>query len=87
MKLRDSLLRPNLKVDNNDALGRGMEWAFTFLVFAGLGLLLDWYLGLLPVLTIVFAVVGAVGLFVRAKYRYEIEMARHERERREGRAR
>ncbi len=83
MKLRDSLLRPNLKIDNKDSLGRGMELVFTFLVFAGIGLLLDLTFDTLPILTIVFTLLGAVGLFVRAKYKYDIEMARHERERRD----
>ncbi|MEM9515622.1 MAG: AtpZ/AtpI family protein [Actinomycetota bacterium] len=81
MKLRDTLLRPNLKIDHNDSLGRGMDVAFTFLVFVGIGLGLDLVIGTLPWLTIVFSALGAVGLFARYKYRYDTQMERLERER------
>ncbi|MEO1057223.1 MAG: AtpZ/AtpI family protein [Actinomycetota bacterium] len=81
MKLRDTLLRPNLKIDHNDSLGRGMDMAFTFLVFVGIGLGLDLVIGTLPWLTIVFSALGAIGLFARFKYRYDIQMERLERER------
>ncbi|MEM8620848.1 MAG: hypothetical protein AAGF73_14110 [Actinomycetota bacterium] len=83
MKLRDTLLRPNLKINHSDSLGRGMDITFTFLVFVGLGLGLDLLLGTLPWLTLVFSTLGAVGLFARFKYRYDMQMERLERERRE----
>lgn len=65
----------------DDTLGRGMDLALTLLAFLGIGWLIDRWLGLFPVFTIVLVVLAAVGMFVRMKYTYDATMERLEAER------
>lgn len=64
----------------DDTAVRGMESAFVIVIFAGVGYLLDRWLGITPWLTVGLAVLGAVGVFASLKYRYEAAMARHEQQ-------
>jgi F0F1-type ATP synthase assembly protein I len=52
----------------------GIEFVLTLVVFSGVGYLLDRGLGLVPVFTIVFFVLGVIGLAVRSYYAYETKM-------------
>lgn len=65
-----------------NGFGNGMSMAVEFVVspviFAGIGWLLDRWLGLSPVLTVILAVVGAVAVFVRTWYRYDFQMREQE---------
>lgn len=65
----------------DDNLGRGMDIALTLAVFLGLGWLLDRWLGVFPLFTIVFVLLAAVGQFIRLRYTYEATMQRLEAER------
>lgn len=65
----------------DDTLGRGMDIALTLLAFLVLGWLLDSWLGVFPLFTIVLVVFAAVGTFVRLKYVYDATMERLEAER------
>ena len=66
---------------SDDSLGRGMDLALTLLVFLGLGALIDRWLGIFPVFTIVLMLFAAIGSFVRMKFVYDATMERHEAER------
>lgn len=61
-----------------DGLARAFELAVTPAVFGAMGYGLDRWLGLTPVLTVVFLVVALVGMFVRMWYGYDTEMRAHE---------
>lgn len=67
----------------DDNVTRGMDMGFTIVVLAGIGYLLDRWLGTTPWLTIGFVVVAGIGVFAALKYRYEASMATYERERSE----
>ena len=75
--------RPERPTPNSDdSLGRGMDLALTLLVFLGLGALIDRWLGIFPVFTIVLTLFAAIGSFIRMKFVYDATMERHEAERR-----
>jgi hypothetical protein len=57
---------------------RGLEMVLTPLFLGGFGYLFDRLWGLVPVLTIVFTVVGVVGVGVKEYYSYEAAMKAHE---------
>jgi len=57
-----------------ETLARGIEFALTLAIFFGMGYGLDRLTGLLPVFTIVFVVVGLVGLVTKSFYAYEARM-------------
>ena len=61
-----------------EGMSRAMELALTPAIIGGLGYLLDRWLGLLPVLTIVFFLVAMVGLVARLWYSYDAQMKLHE---------
>ncbi len=65
----------------DDTANRGIDSALVVAVLAGLGFLLDGWLGTTPWLTIALTLVAAVGVFAALKYRYEASMARLESER------
>ncbi len=67
---------------SGDSLGRGMDIALTLLVFLGLGALIDRWLGIFPVFTILLVVIASLGTFLRLKYTYDATMERLEDERR-----
>ncbi|MCU0267377.1 MAG: AtpZ/AtpI family protein [Acidimicrobiales bacterium] len=56
------------------------ELVMSPLLFALIGFGLDRWLGTVPVLTILFAVVGFAGAAVKLYYAYKFEMDRHEAE-------
>ena len=62
-----------------EGMSRAFELAVTPVIIGGLGYLLDRWLGLVPVLTIVFFLVAMVGLVARLWYAYDAEMVRHEK--------
>ncbi len=66
----------------SDGMTRAFEIVLTPAIFAGFGWLLDRWLGLFPILTIVFLVFGVVGIFTKLYLGYEAEMLVHEDERR-----
>lgn len=68
-----------------DALGHGLTWAVSTLVFLLLGSVLDGWLGTRPVLTVVLALVGAAGGFYSMYRHLVIEPDRRAREERESR--
>jgi len=75
----DRKARQELYNGFGDALARGFELAVMPLLFGGIGFLLDRWLGLLPVMTIVLTLFCLVGLGVRMYYGYDAEMKAHER--------
>ena len=75
------LLPKQTRVDTQDSLGLGIEAAIIVVLFLGLGYGLDRLFGTVPVLMIVFTVLGAVGLFAKWKYRYDERMNELESER------
>jgi hypothetical protein len=61
-----------------EGLARAFELAVTPAIFGGFGYLLDRWLGLLPVLTIIFFLVAVFGVAVRMYYGYDAKMKQHE---------
>lgn len=70
------------RVTTDDNLGRGMDIALTIAVFLGLGFLLDRWLGVFPLFTIVLVLLAATGTFIRLRYTYEAAMQQLDEERR-----
>ncbi|HUS42539.1 MAG TPA: AtpZ/AtpI family protein [Ilumatobacteraceae bacterium] len=75
------LLPKQTRVDTQDGLGLGIEAAVIMALFFGVGSGFDWLFGTTPIFMIVFAVLGAVGLFAKWKYRYDDRMDELEAER------
>lgn len=65
----------------DNALSRGLDFAFVTLLFLGLGFLVDRWLGTTPVFMIILVVVALVGLFARIWFGYEASMQQLEAER------
>jgi F0F1-type ATP synthase assembly protein I len=61
-----------------EGLSRAFELALTPAIIGGFGYLLDRWLGLLPVLTIVFFLIAMAGLMARMWYDYDARMKEHE---------
>ena len=61
-----------------DALAYAFEFAATPLLFAGLGWLLDRWLGTAPILAVVLGGFGFVGVCLRTGYRYVEKVKREE---------
>jgi len=61
-----------------EGMSRAFELALTPAIIGGFGYLLDRWLGLVPVLTIVFFLVAMVGLVARLWYAYDAQMKLHE---------
>ena len=59
-------------------MNRAFELALTPAIIGGFGYLLDRWLGLLPVLTIVFFLIAMAGLIARTWYDYDARMKEHE---------
>ena len=57
-----------------DTFVKGVEFALTLAIFAGMGYGLDRLLGMVPVFTIVLFLVGVVGLGAKTYYEYESKM-------------
>jgi hypothetical protein len=71
--------RRELSRDLNRQSG-SFELALVPLVFGGLGLLLDRWLGLMPLFTLLLLVVGAIGVAAKLWLGYDQEMRQHEAE-------
>ena len=71
---------PNQELYNGagEGMSRAFELALTPAIIGGLGYLLDRWLGLLPVLTIVFFLVAMAGLMARMYYSYDAQMKQHD---------
>jgi len=80
------LLPKQARVQTDDALGMAMEIAIMMALFIGGGFALDRWLGTLPLFMTLGSVVGAVGLFAKHKYRYDLKMEALEAERRDATA-
>lgn len=61
-----------------EGMSRAFELAVTPALIGGFGYLLDRWLGLTPVLTIIFFLVAMVGLVARIFYGYDAHMKQHE---------
>jgi F0F1-type ATP synthase assembly protein I len=61
-----------------ETLARGIELVAVPMVFGGLGWLLDGWLGLAPLLTLVLFSLSVVGLGIRMYYAYVAAMEAHE---------
>ena len=59
---------------------RAFELAVTPVILGGFGYLLDRWIGIVPVLTIIFFLVAMVGLSARLWYGYDARMRVHEDE-------
>jgi F0F1-type ATP synthase assembly protein I len=57
-----------------NAVALGFEIAVTPVLFALVGYLIDWIAGTVPLFTIIFGVVGLVGVAVHSYYSYEARM-------------
>ncbi|HVL06133.1 MAG TPA: AtpZ/AtpI family protein [Acidimicrobiales bacterium] len=71
---------PNQELYNGagEGMSRAFELALTPAIIGGLGYLLDRWLGLLPVLTIVFFLVAMAGLMARMYFSYDAQMKVHD---------
>jgi hypothetical protein len=61
-----------------EGLSRAFELAVTPAILGGFGYLIDRWLGLIPVLTIIFFLVGVFGVAARMYYGYDARMKEHE---------
>lgn len=61
-----------------DALTRAFEFAVISVLFGVAGYALDGWLGMRPLFTIVFVVIGLTGVFARLYYAYAEAMAAEE---------
>lgn len=68
------LINTSVRVNPRDSLGQGMDAVITIIVFFGIGFLLDRWLGTTPWLSLVFVVLGAIGVFYRLKAAYLAKM-------------
>lgn len=61
-----------------DGMSRAFELVVTPMVFGGIGYGIDLLAGTTPVFTVVLAVFGVIGVFVRLWFGYDAEMRSHE---------
>lgn len=61
-----------------EGMNRAFELALTPAIIGGFGYLLDRWLGLLPVFTIVFFLIAVAGVIARMWYGYDAQMKAHE---------
>ncbi len=61
-----------------EGLSRAFELALTPAIIGGFGYLLDRWLGLVPVFTIIFFLIAMGGLMARMYYGYDARMKEHE---------
>jgi F0F1-type ATP synthase assembly protein I len=63
-----------------EGMSRAFELALTPAIIGGFGYLLDRWLGVLPVFTIIFFLVAICGVMARMYYAYVARMAEHDAE-------
>jgi F0F1-type ATP synthase assembly protein I len=61
-----------------DTFTRGMEMVLTPVLLGAIGYGLDRLFGLVPVLTLVFSLVGIIGVAVKEYYTYKAAMEAHD---------
>lgn len=61
-----------------EGMSRAFELAVTPAIIGGFGYLLDRWLGIMPVLTIVFFLVAVFGVAARMYYGYDAKMKEHD---------
>ncbi len=61
-----------------DGLAVAFEIALAPAIFAGFGWLIDRWLGLFPVFTIVLLAFGVVGVFIKMWFTYDAKMREHD---------
>jgi hypothetical protein len=61
-----------------DGMARAFEFALTPAIFAAMGYGLDRWMGIVPVLTIVFFLLAVTGIFAKTWYAYEARMREEE---------
>ena len=74
MKLLPSPTFARRTMRGDDAIGQGMDAAFTLALFLGLGFVLDRWLGTTPLFMIVLFLLVSVALFFGWKARYNARM-------------
>jgi Putative F0F1-ATPase subunit Ca2+/Mg2+ transporter len=74
----DLAARRQLNRGYNDSLSRAVEIVATPLLFGWVGYLIDGWIGIRPVLTLVLATVGVAGIFVKMWLGYDRQMREHE---------
>ena len=79
MKLLPHKPPVNTQVNTSEPLGHGADAAIVVALFFGLGWLLDRIFDTTPLFMIGMTIFGAIGVFVRFWYRYDGQMAEHER--------
>ena len=65
---------PKTPVVLDKGISQGAELAVGILVFFGIGALIDWWLGTMPVFMIALSIFGMVGYFVRIYFTYNVAM-------------
>lgn len=76
----DLKARQELNNGFGNGLQRAIEFALTPLLFAGVGLMIDRFLGTVPVATIALFFFAAGGMGVKVWYEYDQKMAAQEQE-------
>ncbi len=72
---------PKTPVVLDKGISQGAELAVGILVFFGIGALIDWWLGTIPVFMITLTIFGMVGYFVRIYFTYNVAMTELEEKR------
>lgn len=72
---------PKTPVVLDKGISQGAELAVGILVFFGIGALIDWWLGTMPVFMIALSIFGMVGYFVRIYFTYNVAMTELEEKR------
>ena len=72
---------PKTPVVLDKGISQGAELAVGVLVFFGIGALIDWWLGTVPVFMVALTIFGMVGYFVRIYYTYNVVMSELEEKR------
>jgi len=67
-------------INTDEALGRGMDFAFVTVLFLGIGFMVDRWLGTTPVFMIALVMIALVGQFARIWFGYDASMRRLEAE-------
>ena len=68
------LLKKNARVSTTDSLGHGMDAVIVVGLFLAAGFGLDRLFDTQPVFMIALTIIGAIGLFMTFRYRYEARM-------------
>jgi hypothetical protein len=76
--LHRSSYAQSLSSGYGNAMGRGIELALTLVVFGAIGWGIDRIAGTSPLFTLIFSIVGFVGISVKLWLGYDLEMRQHE---------